>query len=156
MNFAGIEKIIEKLERFCAYQERCVFEVKLKLLRMEVAPDITQKIIDHLVNEKFIDEARFVELFVRSKVNQKGWGRSKIKMELRKRCINDSLIQEALLLMNSENEEELLTILLRKRNEQYHSLPNQKRKERLVRFGISKGYSLDMIFKVLASLNGDD
>ena len=68
------QDLLHKMKNFCAYQERAEHEVERKLKAMWVDPDQIAEIIDKLKNENYLNEERFVELFVRSKVNQKRWG----------------------------------------------------------------------------------
>jgi regulatory protein len=93
---SSIEVILQKMEYYCSYQERCHVEVHNKLRQFSLNSDEKDKIIVRLIDANFLNEERFAELFSISKFHQKKWGKSRIKMELKSRTISDYLISKAL------------------------------------------------------------
>lgn len=141
--------MIPKLEKYCAFQERCVSEVKLKLARMNVPHKYWEPLLLHLVENGFVNEERFTELFVRSKIRQKGWGPVKIRLELRKKHITDTLIDKYLSDFQTEDQNELLLGWLRKKLKTITKEEPLKQREKLIRFGISKGFETGKVFDVV-------
>jgi len=84
--------ILNKLARYCAYQERYIAEIKQKISELDDTAH-EQEYIQWLQENNYLNESRFVGLYIRSKFNQKKWGRGKIQFELRKKGISDSEIQ---------------------------------------------------------------
>ena len=80
-------KVLNQLARYCAYQERCISEIKQKMKDLLVDESDYANYLTWLSENNYLNEARFVELYVRSKFNQKHWGRNKIMFELKKRGI---------------------------------------------------------------------
>lgn len=93
---SSVEVVLQKLEYYCSYQERCHVEVQNKLRQFSLNSDEKDRIIVHLIDTNFLNEERFAELFSISKFHQKKWGKSRIKMELKARTISDYLILKAL------------------------------------------------------------
>ena len=60
-------EILQKLARYCAYQERCVQELEQKMKTFEVLPSEFAVYLAWLSENNYLNEARFVEIFVRSK-----------------------------------------------------------------------------------------
>lgn len=89
-------EIKRKLYAYCAYQERCIQEVHKKLRSLEVEEEDFAHWVAHLQEENFLDEDRFARGFTRGKFRYKRWGRIKIRQELRKRNIGETLIESAL------------------------------------------------------------
>ena len=85
--------ILDKARRYCAYQERCVFDLKNKLYEWKVRPDVSARIINTLEEENYLNEERFARVFAGGKFRIKKWGRNKIMAELRARKIPDLIIQ---------------------------------------------------------------
>jgi len=55
ISFTEDEKIIiEKIQSYCLYQDRCIKEVKNKLFSLKVNDDLGQKIINHLIDNDFL------------------------------------------------------------------------------------------------------
>jgi len=101
-----LEEAYRKLEHYCAYQERCHQEVRLKLKAMHMIPEAIDLVVVHLLNHDFLNETRFAKSFVRGKFKFKAWGRNRLTFELKKKGISKYNINEAL---KQINEEEYLT-----------------------------------------------
>ena len=81
-------EIINKLEYYCSYQDRCHKEVEQKLRSFTLLPELKEQIIVHLIEHKYVDEERFAKSFARGKHNYKGWGKNRIVQELKFREIS--------------------------------------------------------------------
>ena len=82
--FFSIKEIILKLEKYCLYQDRCYFEVEKKIKEYTQDKNSVEIILEHLRNEKFLDEKRFAENYVRGKINIKEIGeKSGLRMNLK-------------------------------------------------------------------------
>ena len=88
----SVKEAIQKIEHFCAYQERCHEEVVSKLRSMKMTPDEIDRILVHLIGENFLNEERFACSFARGKHRIKHWGKIRIVNELKSRKINQTLI----------------------------------------------------------------
>jgi regulatory protein len=92
----SIKEAIQKIEHFCAYQERCHEEVVSKLWSMKLNSAEIDEVIVHLIQENFLNESRFACSFARGKHRIKQWGKIRITNELKMRHINQTLINIAL------------------------------------------------------------
>lgn len=91
-----VQEALERLQRYCSFQERCHQEVERKLREMGMHGDARAHIIAKLISENFLNEERFSKAFVRGKFSQKNWGRLRIKMELKARGLSDYTIRSGL------------------------------------------------------------
>ena len=94
--FIPIKVIQQKLEHYCAYQERCHTEVKQKLKELGIYGNPMNRIISHLIEQNYLNETRYAEHFVRGKFNIKKWGKRKLLKELKQRNISDWNIKNAM------------------------------------------------------------
>lgn len=78
---------LQKLQHYCAYQERSPFEVKRKLGLIKLPKERHEEVIATLMEENFLDEYRFAEAFTRGKLNQKHWAPKRIRMGLQEHRI---------------------------------------------------------------------
>ena len=92
----SLKEAIQKIEHFCAYQERCHEEVVSKLWNMKLDSDEIDLAIVHLIENNFLNESRFACSFARGKHRIKHWGKNRITNELKLRKINQTLINIAL------------------------------------------------------------
>ncbi len=89
--------LFQKLARYCAYQERCRQEVRLKLSGLGVRGAAeTARWIDRLEAEGFLNENRFARAYCRGKFRQNHWGRRKIIMGLRAKGISAGDVADGL------------------------------------------------------------
>ncbi|HLV40910.1 MAG TPA: regulatory protein RecX [Brumimicrobium sp.] len=138
----------QKIEAWCAYQDRCHSEVYKKLRDYGMDDEDTNALISHLISFQFLDEQRFAESFVSGKHRIKKWGKNKIIAHLKqknipKRCIDDAIktIDEELYL------EHLRNLAARKWKEKKGSTFEIKVK--VQRFLVGKGYEFELIYNVL-------
>ena len=139
------EQIIFKSEAFCAYQERCTQEVRMKLDRLGADESLSLEVIKHLKENRFLDEKRFVEAYVQGKLRIKKWGRQKIKAALFQKRIDAKLIQEGIYSFISDEEyKQVLESLIERKNRELSSEKNaQIKKQKLMRFLLSRGFQYD-------------
>jgi regulatory protein len=104
-----------KAADYCAAQDRCISEMKLKIRSWDIDSEFYDQIIDQLIDEGFLNEKRFAENYARGKFRMKGWGKLKIAAGLRARSIPASLIQQALSAIDQEEYTLFLSSLLKKK-----------------------------------------
>lgn len=136
--------VLARLQRYCAREDRSVQKIKEKLYDIEeLTAAQKEEIINQLIEEKFLDEKRFVETYIRSKVNQNKWGRQKIKQGLIRHHIPSPLIDEGLLELNKKVYLNNLSILL--------AAKQKKSEDRVawIRYLLQKGYLYEEITQVI-------
>lgn len=138
-----------KLEAYCAYQDRCTFEIEQKLMNWGLNETDRSALIAYLREQRFLSDERYVESFISGKVKIKRWGRAKIKMQLRQKRIPEDLIQSG---MSQIDEELYFTNLSSLMATKLKDLEREKdeyvKKGKLFRFLASKGYHSDEISEV--------
>lgn len=145
-------EILQKLARYCAYQERCVQELEQKMKAFELTPSDYSEYLAWLRENNYLSEARFVEIFVRSKFNQKSWGRTKINFELRKRGISASLLASAWDGINDQDYIEKARALLQKKKDEIKTGTSPQRYQKCYNYSLSKGYESSLVRELLKSL----
>jgi len=141
--------ILEKSRRFCAYQERCIFDLKKKLYEWKVRPVVMQKIVSALEDEDYLNEERFARVFTSGKFRIKKWGRNKIKAGLRGRRISDQSIQLGLDEIDEQEYLEVLEDILEKKRTQIERGECTDVKRKLYNFALSRGFESHLVMKLL-------
>src|SRR4051812_29253291 len=78
----GTQEALNKIFRYCAYQERSHNEVKNKLFEYGLRSAQVEEILSHLITEGFLNEERYAKAFAGGKFRVMKWGRLKIQREL--------------------------------------------------------------------------
>ena len=140
-----------KIEHYCAYQERCHFDVKNKLNKLGIFGEQLDEYICYLIDENYLSETRYTEAFVRGKYNNNNWGRIKIKMELKSRNISEWNIKNALKQINGEDYEDKLYKICEKQTQHVDDSLTVVR-NKIIRRLTQKGWEMDLIIKCLNRL----
>ena len=115
--------------------------------------EAVDKVIDHLIKLKFLNDKAFVDYLVRSRTATKVKGIFAIKQELNRFGVEKELIDEYF--ANIEiNEEELAKKALARRWGIIKTLPKQKRFEKAISFLQRRGFNFDISRKIIEKLEG--
>jgi len=139
--------MLEKARNYCAYQERCLFDVKTKLDSWKADESVAAKVIRELEKEGFLDEERYATVFATGKLRHNRWGKNKIIYALRQKQVPDLFIQMA---VNSLDEDEYLGVLKSVISSKNPSEPlSFKDQAKLVTYATQKGFQSSLAWKVL-------
>ncbi|MGQ7867877.1 regulatory protein RecX [Sunxiuqinia sp. sy24] len=136
----------------CSRAEKCSGDMLRKLMEWGLAEDEAARVIDLLVEEKYIDDERYARSFVKDKFRFNKWGRVKIIYQLRAKQVHAGIIESALEEIDEDVYRERLTDLLREKNKSVKAATDYDRKAKLIRFAQGRGFELDSIYPVLDSL----
>ena len=142
--------ILDKMVRYCAYSERCHMDVDVRLHKLNVPPEIKQKIIDYLHMNNLIDEKRFALSFAEGKLRNNKWGRIKIRRRLKDRQIDSPDIDIALSQIDESEYRSTLEHILMTKFELLNGVDDRVNKT--VRYAQSKGFELSLIFEMMKEL----
>lgn len=147
---------LQRAAALCAGSEHCCYDISEKLKKWSVSKSDTERIIDYLIEEKYIDEKRFSTAYAKDKMRYNKWGRSKIDQGLRLLRIDAPLRRQAL---NSLPEDEYIQVLSNLLLSKSHSVsaPNTyQRNMKLVRFALGRGFEMDLIRTCLPPSDEED
>jgi len=143
---------LEKLRKFCAYQDRCHQEVRKKAKTIEVYGDDLENMIIDLINEDFLNEERFAQSYARGKFKMKKWGRMKIKQELKRRQVSDYCIKKGFQEIDEEEYEKVCREILEKKMAQLNSKSALLNQDKAIKYAYSRGYESALIYKIIKDL----
>ena len=137
----SLEKALQKLKHFCGYQERSHSEVKQKLYSLGLFKKEVEELISRLIEEEYLNEERFAVQFASGKSRIKGWGKQKIRHELKLKGISEFCIAKAL---NAIDEREYATSFKRIADKKWLALQSEKnifvKKNKWQQFLLQKGF----------------
>lgn len=147
-------EIQKKLEYYCSYQERCHQEVEQKLFSFQITQQERNQIIVSLINDNYLNEERFSGLFTLSKLHQKKWGKTRIRLELKARKISDYLITKSIREILDEEYNAIFEALSEKHWESLILEKNQlKKRKKFCDYLLRKGWESDLVYAKLNELS---
>ena len=139
-----VTEALDKMKKFCAYQERSQQEVRQKLYLSSFKGEDAEFVIAELIKENFLNEERFARSFARGKFRIKQWSKLRIKLELQQKGISDACILKGLTEIPYSEYEHVVWGILKKLSKE--SLPKtQKEKWQLMSKLRAKGFETDVI-----------
>lgn len=141
--------LLLKAERFCAYRERCTFEIKQKMKELNAQEGETEKVIASLQEDNYLSDERYARLFTSGKFRIKRWGKNKIRAELRMKKIPDSLIYNALDTLDEDEYQKTIEHLIKKKEREVKSKNAKDKIRKIAMFLLSKGFESELVWKAL-------
>ncbi|GHV63995.1 hypothetical protein FACS1894199_01200 [Bacteroidia bacterium] len=136
---------LNRAAALCSKREYCVRDVREKLAIWEVSEMEADKIIDFLIQHKFIDEQRFARFYVNDKLKFNKWGKIKIATMLKYKGIDVCTIKTALSQIDNNLYYDICTALLRQKKKTSKQTDSAKAKNSLIRFGLGRGFEYAVV-----------
>ena len=146
------DQVLDKMAKYCAYQERCVKDVKDKLKTYDIAEKEKNIILEYLLDNRFVNDERFAKSFVRGKVNQSGWGVNKIRFHLIQKGIDKDIIEEALGQTDEEAYRQRLIEILETKSKTVKAANDFEKKRKLAAYAMQKGFEGSLVWDTLKDL----
>lgn len=145
------QQALQKMQQYCAYQERCHAEVVQKLKTFGIFAAEKDEIITKLIEDDFLNEERFASAFVRGKHRIKHWGRIRLTNELKLRGVSKRNVDFALRQIDDEKYQIGFARLADNCWDELSSESILKRKKKCGDYLLRKGYESDLVFGYLAA-----
>jgi regulatory protein len=136
----------------CSRQEKCCSDIRKKLRDWEISCDDQDKIIQSLIDEKFINEERYTNFYVRDKFRFNRWGRIKIAHHLKQKQIPEYLISDSLDQLNDVEYSEMLSDLLSSKIKTIREEDPYHLRAKLFRFAQGRGFESQLSLQIIDKL----
>ena len=146
------EQAFLKLKHFCSYQERCHADVKEKLYSFGLRKAEVEQLISRLIEENYLNEERFAQLFAGGYFRQKKWGINKIVYALRQKKVSEFNIKKGLKEIDREEYEAVAEKLVANK---WASLKNEQylnRQAKTMAYLLQKGYESELIQQLIQKI----
>ena len=151
----SFDDVFHRLSTRCSTTELCLSDIQKKLDATELTDEEKERIIRRLLDEGYVDEARYACAFVRDKFRFSGWGRVKIAQGLRAKQISSADIQEALKEIDEEDYCRALRDAITTKRRTLRGTSDYETNAKLIRFAQSRGYEMAVILKEIKGNDGD-
>jgi len=138
------------------YRPRCQSEVRRKMAEKGYAPEIIDETIDYLINYNFLNDEEFTRLYIESKIDINKYGFNRIRYQLGGMGIARDIIDRCIAEYSDTTDE--YPMALSQAEKKVSSMSGddyRSRYRKLSGFLGRKGYSYDVISKVLKEVLGD-
>ena len=144
-----VKEATERIQSYCAMQDRCQWEVERKMKEWGVSEIIVENILTDLILDKFVDEQRFSESFCRGKFRIKKWGKVKIENELKIKNISKKCINKGLLQIEKKEYMKVLKDLYLKKRDSLKDTNQFIRKGKIAKHLHQKGFESKLIWELI-------
>lgn len=143
------KEAIQKVEAYCTTGEHCESEVREKLKRMELLPDVVERIIHNLEENRFINDKRYASAYAHDKLRFSKWGRLKISIGLKQKLISQEVIDDVLSSLDDTEYDEILQLVIRTRKKTIKGKTDYECEMKLIKSVAGRGFEVSLIKKYL-------
>lgn len=144
------KKSIRAALSLLSYKQRTVFELSKKLRDKDYDDEIIDITMARLIELGYVNDEQYARDFVEMRKSYAG--SYKLKTDLYRRGINNSIIEMVLSEINTDDQYEELKAMCVKKNSQSEGLSNEKKYNRVMAFLIRKGYNFADVKSAMAEL----
>ncbi|MEV4649238.1 regulatory protein RecX [Saccharopolyspora sp. NPDC049357] len=135
--------------RLLASRARSRLELRQALLRKDIDEDIADGVLQKFADAGLIDDASFAEEWVNQRQRSQGLGRKALGFELRRKGIDEHLVESALSNVDNDAEAERARELVQRKLRSTGSLDYTAKVRRLVGMLARKGYSEGLAYRIV-------
>ena len=136
--------------RYLSHRDRSTRETADHLKKKGFEEAVVQETLRYLKEANYLDDRRFAEHWARTRAENKQFGKYRLRQELLGKGLSKELIDETLdTLFETVQEIDLARAVVEKKLPAMQDLDPDKRKRRLIGLLQRKGFSLDIVYKVL-------
>ena len=144
------EQALQRAASLCSSSEHCISDIEEKLYRWGVDKADSEKIIDSLLDEKYIDETRYAIAYTRDKLRFSHWGRIKIRTMLRAQHISEADVNNAFDDIDQEEYLGILESIINKKRQTMDDIESYASRAKLIRFAMQRGFEMHEITKFIS------
>lgn len=129
----------------CAQAEHCQWEMLEKMRRWEVSEEAQARVMQRLVKEKYVDDERYAEAFIKDKIRYNKWGRRKVDQGLWQKHIDADIRKRVLDEVDDDEYLSVLRPLLKQKRKTTKANSDYELNQKLMRFALGRGFTFDII-----------
>ena len=139
------QEALQKLSALCARAEHSSGEMLEKMRRWQLSEDARERVLDRLIDEKFVDDERFARLFVREKIRFDRWGRRKIEQALYQKGVASDISRRVLDEVDDEAYVAELKKLIAAKRRSVQAENDYEMRAKLTKYALGRGFGYNVI-----------
>ena len=137
------------LAALCAQAEHCQYEMLEKMRRWELSEEAQARVMAKLIKERYVDDERYTQAFVKDKIRYNKWGRRKVEQGLWQKRIDEDIRKRVLDDVDDDEYLSVLRPLLKQKRKTIKAKNDYELKQKLMRFALGRGFTFDIIRQCL-------
>ena len=133
------------LAALCAQAEHCQYEMLEKMRRWEIPEDAQARVMAKLIKERYVDDERYAQAFVKDKIRYNKWGRRKVEQGLWLKRIDEDIRKRILDDVDDDEYLNVLRPLLKQKRKTIKANSDYELNQKLMRFAVGRGFTFDII-----------
>lgn len=146
------QNVYQKALHFLNFKLRTAKEVYEKLEKLEVSDEVINQVLQQLMDHGFINDQFYAESYVRENFALQKKGPKAVAFELKKKGVNDFIIQKALAEFDEATQLEQAIEIAQKYVDRQGNAPVKTVKQKVYGFLMQRGYDLDIVQSVISEL----
>ncbi|MDR2130787.1 MAG: RecX family transcriptional regulator [Odoribacteraceae bacterium] len=149
-----VKKALQVIAARCSRREYASLDVIAWLQRQALTEEEVAACMAFLREHRFVDDARFARAYARDKSRLKRWGHLKIEQALRQKHLPNEVIAQALASIKETGADPDTTCLqlLQQKGKWLKETDPGKRKVKLTRFALGRGFDHETVRRAIAKL----
>jgi regulatory protein len=144
----SLQDALDSAYRYLGHRDRTVAEVRIHLVEKKlVGEEVAQEAIAELIEQGYLDDARFARRFTEDRRALDSWGNERIERRLVALGIDAEQIAAAIGARGSATELEAAVGLLRRRYPE--PLTDARERQRALGVLVRKGYESDLAYEAI-------
>ena len=137
------------LAALCAQAEHCQHEMLEKMRRWEVPETVQVRVMAKLIKERYVDDERYAQAFVKDKIRYNTWGRRKVEQGLWQKRIDEDIRKRVLDEVDDNEYLDVLRPLLKQKRKTIKAKNDYELNQKLMRFAMGRGFTFNLIRQCL-------
>ena len=133
------------LAALCAQAEHCQYEMLEKMRRWELPEDAQARVMAKLIKERYVDDERYAQAFVKDKIRYNKWGRRKVEQALWQKRVDEDIRKRVLDDVDDDEYLNVLRPLLKQKRKTIKAKNDYELNQKLIRFAVGRGFTFDII-----------
>jgi len=145
----NFNNVYPKICRYCSYQERSHWQVRIKLAEFSLSQNDVEEIVTQLILDNFLNEERFVKAFVGGKFRINKWGRNKINQKLKLHRISPAGIKIGMQEIDDDQYYQTLFNLIEKKMNEVSGGNHLVKLNKVSNYVIGKGFEPELVYEII-------
>ncbi|MSW83837.1 MAG: hypothetical protein F2832_03700 [Actinobacteria bacterium] len=148
-----LQHALEVAHRYLSHRDRTVAEMRRQLESRRVEPETIEQCLAMLLDQKYLDDARYAQLFAEDRRRLDGWGTERIERRLIHYGVPRAEIAGALEALGPADELAAALEVLRSRLQAPPA--DDRERERALGLLVRRGYELEVAYDAVRAFGRD-